>query len=44
MMVDLDSKESFQSFFTQVRFLGMTQSRHHYIAVTLVSSEIELKF
>jgi hypothetical protein len=37
MIVDLDFKESYVAFLTQIKYLGMTQIRHHYILATLVN-------
>jgi hypothetical protein len=36
IMVDLNTKEDYMSFFMQIKNLGMTQTRYHYIMVSLV--------
>ena len=36
MIIDLDSKESFMSFITQIKDLGMTKIRYHYVLATFV--------
>lgn len=38
MIVDLDSKKSYLSFLNQIKDLGMTKTRYHYILATLVST------
>lgn len=36
MIVDLDSKESYTHFLNQIKDLGMTKTRFHYILATYV--------
>ena len=36
MIVDLDSKESYSLFLNQIKDLGMTKTRFHYILATFV--------
>lgn len=42
IMIDLDSKKSYMSILNQIKDLGMTKTRYHYVLATLGIYELDL--
>lgn len=41
-MVDLPTKENYNTFFDQIKYLGMTKQRYNYILNTLSINELDI--